>query len=410
LTSPYTVVGELQFTDVRWSLALNESGSFSGTINIADPRTLTNVGTAYAGYNSSLEYITQPGRVGLYVEYNNVPVWGGIIWTREWDAISQTLTVSAKTYDSWFEHRTVKDYKGDSGALVFDETNDQFEVMTGVNGVLDNVDSTLLVFKDGTTVSGDIGIDYDTSALSGVNLSGQYVVYDYEHKTVMQVLSDLYQQSTSEDVVTGQPIQLGFDWFVEVYYDTTGALRRTYRQYYPRKGNNDKTSASLPTLDFPGTALSYNWPEDGASMATVVHGIGPGSGDGVYTVQQTADVDYIVADYPVLEAVESFTQIGAVEVVDSLTQAKANALSVPLVTPSFTWNPGWAHTNDISVESTTGPALGEFDVGDLFRIRLLDPRFPNGAEYYLRLTRFEVSVGDNNNAHMVSGEFAFPTY
>lgn len=410
LAPPYTIVGELQFTGVTWSLALNESGEFRGTININDPRTLTNIGTASGGYNSSLEYITQPGRVGLIVEYNNVPVWGGIVWTREWNSQDQVLSIGAKTYDSWFERRVVKDYNNGTGGLVFDETTDQFQVMVGPNGVLDNVDAAVFTLKDGTTESGNIGITFDTTATCGVTLPAQYTVADTEHKTVMQILSDLFQQSTGVDPITDQPVQLGFDWAINVYYDTTGAVVREYVQYYPRKGNTDKTSVTLPTLDFPGTALSYSWPEDATSMATAVHGIGPGSGDGVYTIQQTADLDYIPVDYPILEQVESFTQIPATEVVDALAQAKANALSVPVVTPSFVWNPGWRNTPDVSIETPVGPAIGEFTVGDLFRVRLLDARFPNGAEFYLRLTGFEVNVGDSNSPQLVTGTFAAQTY
>lgn len=410
LTAPYSVVAELQFTNVQWSLALNDTGEFRGNININDPRTLTNVGTLSGGYNSSLEYVTQPGRVGLVVEYDGNLVWGGIVWTRQWDSESQTLSIGAKTYDSWFERRVVKDYNQNTGGLVFDENVDQLQVMVGTNGILDNIDTAVVTLKDGSTESGNIGITYDTTQTCGVTLPAQYVVADTEHKTAMQVLSDLFQQSTGVDPITDEPVQLGFDWSIEVYYDATGAFVRKFVQYYPRKGNSNKTSPSLPTLDFPGTALSYSWPEDATSMATAVHGIGPGSGDGVYTIQQTPDVGFIQNDYPILEQVESFTQIPATEVVDALAQAKINALAAPVITPTFVWNPGWRNTPDVSIESTTGPALGEFAVGDLFRIRLLDARFPNGVEYYLRLTKFEVSVGDSNSPQLVTGTFASQTY
>lgn len=410
LTSPYSVVGELQFTNVNWSLVLNGTGDFTGTLNINDPRAFTNVGTASPGYVSSLEYVTQPGRVGLVVEYNGALVWGGIVWTRTWDSQSQVLTVGAKTYDSWFEKRVVKDYNLGQEALVFEDGTDQLQVMVGTNGILDNVDAAVFTMKDGTTLSGNIGIDFDTTQTCGVTLPAAYVVNDTEHKTVMQVLSDLYQQSTSVDPVTEAAVQLGFDWAINVYYDGVGALRRTYTQYYPRKGITDKTYAQLPMLEFPGTVISYSWPEDGTSMATAVHGIGPGSGDGVYTIQQTPDVGYIPVGYPILEQVESFTQIPAPEVVDSLAQAKANAVSVPVVTPSFVWVPGWRNTPDVLDEVTLGPAIGQFAVGDLFRIRLLDSRFPTGSEFYLRLTRFEVNVGDSNGPQIVTGTFSKETY
>lgn len=410
LIAPYPVIGELQFTGVTWSRVLNGNGEFSGSININDPRTLTNIGTISGGYTSSLEYITQPGRVGLYVERNNQLVWGGIIWTRQWDTANQSLTIGAQTFGSYFDRRIVADVKTGSGALVFIDTTDQFQVMAGVNGILDNMDSATQTLANGTVISGDIGIDYDTTAVSGVPLSGTYVVYDYEHKKVMQVLQDLFTQSQGVNASTGNAYQLGFDWDVEVYYDGVGAFRRTFTQYYPTKGDTDVTSGTLPVLEFPGSVISYTWPEDGTSMCTLVHGIGPGTGEGNYTTYASPQVGFVQNGYPMLEDTESFTSIPSPYSVDSLAQAKADIRSAPVVTPSFVWSPGWRYLQAANIEATIGPAIGDFKTGDMFRIRLNDSRFLGGTEVYLRLTDFTVSVGDSGEGELVTGSFSLKTY
>ena len=410
LIAPYPIIGELQFTSVTWSRVLNSNGEFNGSININDPRTLINIGTSSGGYTSSLEYITQPGRVGLYVERNNQLVWGGIIWTRQWDTANQSLTIGAQTFGSYFDHRIVEDVKTATGALVFTDTTDQFQVMAGPNGILDNMDSATQTLANGTIISGDIGIDYDTAATSGVPLSGTYVVYDYEHKKVSQVLQDLYGQSTGINATTGITYQLGFDWDVDVYYDATGALRRTYIQYYPTKGNTDLLSSTLPTLEFPGSVLSYTWPEDATSMCTQIHGIGPGTGEGNYTTYASPKVGFVQTGYPMLQDTESFTAIPSPYAVDSLAQAKADARSAPVVTPSFVWSPGWAFLQASGLEATVGPAIGDFKTGDVFRIRLNDSRFLGGTEVYLRLTEFTVSVGDSGEGELVTGSFSLQTY
>jgi hypothetical protein len=410
LIAPYPVIGELQFTSVTWSRVLNSNGEFSGSININDPRTLTNIGTQSGGYTSSMEYITQPGRVGLYVERNNEIVWGGIVWTRQWDTANQSLTIGAQTFGSYFDRRIVQDVKTLSGALVFLDTTDQFQVMVGPNGVLDNMDSATQTLANGTIISGDIGIDYDTAAVSGVTLPGVYVVYDYEHKKVSDVLSDTFAQSVVENDATGSTYQLGFDWDIEVYYDATNALRRTFTQYYPTKGNTDRASNILPTLEFPGSIISYTWPEDGTSMCTLVHGIGPGTGEGNYTTYASPQVGFVQTGYPMLEDTESFTSIPSPNTVDALAQAKADVRSAPVVTPSFVWSPGWQFLQASNIEATVGPAIGEFRTGDVFRIRLNDSRFLNGAEYFLRLTEFTVSVGDSGEGELVTGSFSLQTY
>lgn len=396
-----TVLGELQLTNVSWGHQLNSTGQFSGVININDERLQGVLGSYNVNYLSGLDYITAPWRCAVYVERNGEIVWGGPITSRDWDSDSQTLTLNAQTFDCYFDRRILRDYIGGQGLLSWDAGTDQFQVLAGTNGVLDNMEAE---------PNGNLGIVYDSTELSGAGLSGVYTVYDYEHKKVSQVIADLFQQGTAYDS-NGNPYQLGFDWWVDCFYDNTSNIQRQFTMYYPAKGNQDTTSAILPVLEFPGSAVSYRWPEDGSSMVTELTGLGPGSNEGQYSVQKTpsAVLHPDIANYPLLQDVATFNQVPDVDAVDSLTQARADVLGEPVVNAQFVWSPAANEVRDVGTSVTNGPGIGEFGIGDIFSIRLNDSRFYGGAERFLRLVKFDVSVGDSG-AETVTGDFSFKSY
>jgi hypothetical protein len=92
-----TVIGELPFTDVTYGRGLKAAGSFSGTTPVILGKT-----NGYDLYETTL-----PGRTGLYVLRNNVCVWGGIIWTRDYDLKNRALTVSGQEFTSYLYHRNI---------------------------------------------------------------------------------------------------------------------------------------------------------------------------------------------------------------------------------------------------------------------------------------------------------------
>lgn len=396
-----TVLGELQLTNVTWGHQLNAAGQMSGQININDSRLKGVLGSYNSNYRSGLEFITSPWRCAVYVERNGEIVWGGPIISREWDSESQVLTINGATFDAYFDRRLARDYLGGEGLLIFDEGTDQFMVMAGVGGILDNMDSE---------PNGDLGIGYDSSELSGAVLSGVYTVYDYEHKKVSQVLSDMFQRSTAYDD-NNVAYQLGFDWWVDCFYDSTSNIQRLFTMYYPSKGNQDTTSPLLPVLEFPGSIISYRWPEDGSSMTTSLTGLGPGSAEGQYSFEAVPSATLFpdIGNYPLLQDVTTFTQIPDIDAVDSLTQAQADVRGEPVVAPQFTWSPAANQVRDVGSAVSNGPGIGEFGVGDLFSIRLNDARFYGGVEKFLRLTKFDVSVGDSG-AEIVVGDFSVKGY
>jgi hypothetical protein len=88
------IVMEVPFSGVSWERKVNSAGGFSGSI-AADEYT-----KAFDLYNTTL-----PGKHALYVMRNNVCVWGGIIWSRNYSITEKRLEVQAAEFVSYLYHR-----------------------------------------------------------------------------------------------------------------------------------------------------------------------------------------------------------------------------------------------------------------------------------------------------------------
>lgn len=90
------ILAEIPMQGVSWGRALRRAGQFSGSIPVIPATSHLNI------YKSTL-----PGKTALYIMRNNVCVWGGIIWSREYDAENRTLDISGSEFISYFYHRYV---------------------------------------------------------------------------------------------------------------------------------------------------------------------------------------------------------------------------------------------------------------------------------------------------------------
>jgi hypothetical protein len=90
------VVAEVPFINVRYSCALIRFGSFEGSIPSIPA-------TAHLNLYSS----TLPGKRALYILRNGIAVWGGIIWTRSYDAVTRELQVTGSEFISYLYKRVL---------------------------------------------------------------------------------------------------------------------------------------------------------------------------------------------------------------------------------------------------------------------------------------------------------------
>lgn len=86
---------EVPFRGVSFGRSLREAGSFSADIPVID-----------ATYNLDLYNNTLPGKRAIYVTRDGVCVWGGIIWSRNYNIKDKILSVQASEFTSYLYHRT----------------------------------------------------------------------------------------------------------------------------------------------------------------------------------------------------------------------------------------------------------------------------------------------------------------
>lgn len=86
---------EVPFRGVSFGRSLREAGSFSADIPVID-----------ATYNLDLYNNTLPGKRAIYVTRDGVCVWGGIIWSRNYNIKDKILSVQAAEFTSYLYHRT----------------------------------------------------------------------------------------------------------------------------------------------------------------------------------------------------------------------------------------------------------------------------------------------------------------
>ena len=131
-----TVIGELPFSGVTYGRGLKSAGNFAGTTPIIHGKTNT----------ADIYETTMPGRTGLYVLRNGVCVWGGIIWTRDYDLQGRVLSVTGQEFTSYLHHRSIwKTFTSDYGATA----------VAYNNGGTDYIDLTLDTgLSAGTLASG----------------------------------------------------------------------------------------------------------------------------------------------------------------------------------------------------------------------------------------------------------------
>ena len=103
-----TLLAEIPFKGVSFGRALKGAGEFSGKIPVIDKT------ASFDLYDS-----TMPGKTALYVTRDGECVWGGIIWSRNYNLKSRELDISASEFTSYFHRRRVwKTWSHDLGGTL----------------------------------------------------------------------------------------------------------------------------------------------------------------------------------------------------------------------------------------------------------------------------------------------------
>lgn len=338
------IIAELPLTGVSFTQQLNQAGSFDAHIQLS--------GMNSFGYN--VDASTIPMRNAIYVDRNGELVWGGIIWSRSYNSTSQTLTLQAREFISFFERRRI------TTTTEFTNADQLFIAKT-------------LIENAQAVPYGDVGFELNTEGqtTSGVLLDRVY--YNYELKTVFQAIQDLSRQLD------------GFDFHIDVYYDPiTGVPVKAFNTYYPRVGTAYNVNDPYAfVFEFPaGNVVEYEYPEDGSIAANTIYALGAGSNEGklIESAQNTA---YLLDGWPLLEDQANYSDITDATVLARLAEGQMDAVSYPpttikLVAPPF-----------------VQPEFGSYVVGDEVRVMITDNRFPTGLDTVYRIVGLSLQPGED---------------
>ncbi len=324
-------IAEIPFESASYSHVLNAPGSFAGTLGLNQPASL------YSVLSTTLNL----GRVSLFVERDNVIVWGGILWTSSADIDAGTITFNGEGWHSYFRRRVVRAKKNyvqqDQTTQIAKKLIDYAQSISG----------------------GSIGVDTTGVAATGVLRDRTYEAF--ERKFIGEAIEQL------------AAVENGFNFRYESQYDSGGNLATKFLTSFPASGHQ---TAFVLEVGKQLSKLGIN--TDATNLATNVDAIGAGEGD----VKLIANVSnpLLLVSYPMLDDVESFTDISDFSTLSAHARKQLTIGSQPIVIPSVEWDP--------SLE----PKVGSFLTGDIVRVRggfglaFLDSTF--------LVTQIEVSVDD----------------
>jgi hypothetical protein len=259
------LLAEIPFQGVSFERAIKGAGGFSGKIPVIDKTD-----------SLSLYDSTMPGRTGLYVTRDGECVWGGIIWSRNYNLVEGMLSVDASEFTSYLHHRVIwKTWTHEYGATVV--------VTSGVGRVTLDTGSTY-------------GFEPDSSVrllfreVNNFRYNGYYTVLPSPAPTTSVVYVD----------ATGVP---------NATYPLTTVTVRTDTYDYIRSLIDaisiDFTGIAFPNADIePGIGQNFTITRKAASggsatlTTSVAHNVNPGQVVIVRNVDSTFNGQYIVTAVP----------------------------------------------------------------------------------------------------------------
>lgn len=341
--TPNPIIAELPFTNVNFSQQLNSIGTFQGEVLLSGINSASM--NAYTG--------TIPAQTMLWVLYSDpitfvsIPVWSGVIWNREYDSVSQKLSITAQELGSLYQRRriaTTKTY------VAQDPTYIAFNLLT---------------YTEGRTY-GKTGLTNNSPVASGLSTSRTY--NSYEYKSVYQAVKDL---------------AAGYFDFAFKPYNTGGVLTNQFTIGIPLGTTYSTSSAIAPVFQLPGNIVSYRFPEDGQGAANVLYGLGYGANN-TKVVATATDSSMYTAGFPLLEDSANFIDVADLNLLKAVTLGQLNATSYP---PT---------TIEIVIPTYIDPYFGEYHIGDQVRLDIQDDYFPSGLNgFILRIVAISVSPGEN---------------
>lgn len=344
------ILAQIPFDGVSFNLPLNDSGTFSASVTL-DQRITASLDMAD---------LTEPGRRAFYAFRDDVPVYGGIIWTSNYDSSTQKISIGGADWWSYFDRRKIV-------STGVDNLPSDPEWIARLAFTLNNIDQnsavrSILSLAQGHP-GGHIGLTYDLS-MSGITTDQQWFGYDL--KDTGQGVKELTEMLDGPDVrfvVTADGTQ-------------PGNVGRKVLIGDPSLGQ----SGSPHIFEYGKNMHSYTWPRDAAAMRTRSYAIGEGTAEGM-NIALYEDADLYAAGYPLLEEEASYSTVRDYSELQAQAESDQFAGRLPITLPTFQLRPG------------IGPGVGDFNPGDDARLKIRDQYWgmEPGLDTLIRINNIAVS-------------------
>lgn len=347
---------------------LGEAGTLSATLKLSDPRVRL----------LRPRELILPRRTTLVLFRDEVVVWEGIIWSRRRRRQDRSLVIAASEIRSYFDkRRLLRPELGYGSAKTLSFTSvDMLDVFRA-----------LLIDAQGVAYAGipvgDIGVEMDTSVLSGVAItrtdtaSSQDAYHGYSWQTYGAAFDDLAHSDTP------------FEWRIDSYLDDTGELRRRLLLGYPQLGV--PAADTNLAFEYPGAIQDFEWPDDGEASANYVAALGNGEGDAMRWAE-AYDATELLAGYPLAETAVSHKDDTSTTILAGRASADLGQLQ-----------------GDRTVPSIDLIGYPEVSPGDHIRTRIADEDWWPGSaanpyEASVRVTGLKVTPGAQEKTSLIIEE------
>lgn len=310
------VIQEIPMFGVTISDWLNIHGEFGGSYQL-DMTGKT---------NDELVSASIPGRCYLVVELDTIPIWGGIIYSRTYQATSKTFQLYAKSFEAYPNERIIR-------------TNLSYQDIDQITIFLD------LWVQMQEVQHGSLLVEIPPFVASGVLKTVEVTTDDY--RTYGQVMSALADGAQ------------GFDWQIRLVR-SGNAYRRILTYGFPQLGAPANENSIV--LEYPGAILNYWATEAVAISGTHIDLIGAGEGTNMLT-SQFVHTDLLNTGFIEFDIEIPYKDVTSQNVLDDLTLREGINRRIP------------ATVIKAEVKIDLDPVFYSYQLGDHIRIVINDPRF-----------------------------------
>lgn len=354
-----TLLATLPMDAANFGMRFNTPGSFAGSLNLASEKIQT------LGPKSA----TVTGRSLLIIDVGGVPIWGGLVWTRDFTKSTRIASFQGQEAWSYWVHRMQP----------VDYTNPPLGPYWAANPAPAEVIAAQVIFDAQRSTLSGFGPDVLSIALDERMTNSDPIVASFP-------ITQLQSVDQLVTTVMNGGYGTGFDFTTEVAWsDGPGSPPIfTVVLSYPRAGAVGATSGI--TISVAGEDVDYKWTEDSTIQAWVNYGTGGPSG----TLQNTAeDTTPGAAGWPLLEATTSYAEVNTQDAIVAASESDLAVGEWPVCVPVIT-------VKAFGVPSITDIVIAS-DARCIFEP---DEWFPEGEDTTLRIVGIDVKIPQEGVATM----------